>query len=102
VTLDAINVEPTPTIVDLQVTAFAPASFRHPLLERCDARFCLWIVRGKTEKHANPSHALGLLRARRKGPHGCRAAEERNRERQINGEIAPPHLSPSLACAAGT
>src|SRR5262245_59246644 len=59
-------------------------------MERCDAGLSLRIVRSYVHKHADPPHALGLLRAYRERPRGRRAAEQRD-------ELAPAHSITSSA-----
>jgi hypothetical protein len=39
-------------------------------MERCNAGLSFWIVRSREHKHADPPHAFGLLRERRKRPGG--------------------------------
>src|SRR5262249_15392623 len=55
-----------------------------------EAGFCLRIVLGEAQQHANPPHSVALLRARRERPRDCRAADERD-------ELAPPHSITSVA-----
>jgi hypothetical protein len=43
---------------------------------------CYRIVSGEWHEHADPPHPVGLLRARRKRPCRCHAAEQRH-------ELAP-------------
>src|SRR5262245_26494191 len=64
-----------------------PTRLLKPLMERRHERLRLWIVCGQTHKHANPSHALTLLRTRGHRPNGGKATEQTN-------EIAPPHSRP--------
>jgi len=47
------------------------------LVERRDAGLTLWIVGDRAREHADPSHALALLRPRRERPRS-RAAEQRD------------------------
>jgi hypothetical protein len=48
-----------------------------PLQERADASLGIRIVGGEIHEHADPPHALSLLRARRERPRSRRAAEQR-------------------------
>jgi hypothetical protein len=74
-----------PAGVDAHVTANGPTQHRQRLLERPDAGLPLRIVRGGGQEQANAPHPIGLLRARRKWPRRCRAAEQRD-------ELAPFQL----------
>ena len=76
-----------PAGVDAHVAADGPAQLRHRLQECPDAGLIFRIVRGCGQEHADPSHPLGLLRARRKRPRCRRTAEKRD-------ELAPSHVSP--------
>src|SRR5262249_32189025 len=68
-----------PAILDPQVAALAPAQLLQRLLERRE----LGTAGAATAReHADPPHALSLLRASRQRPRGRRAAEQRD-------EIAP-------------
>jgi hypothetical protein len=53
---------------------------------------CYRIVSGEWQKHADPPHPVGLLRARRKRP--CRSAEQRHETGAGRGRdaicLAPP------------
>ena len=64
----------TPAKVDPNIAANGPARFLEALQERREAHLSFRIVRGEVHQHADPPHALGLLRARRERP-GGRAAE---------------------------
>ena len=55
--------------------AIGPAQLRQALQERPDAGLKFRIVRGCGQEHADAPHPLGLLRARRKRPCGCRASQ---------------------------
>jgi hypothetical protein len=48
------------------------------LQEYRDAGLLFRIIRSCVHEHADASHALALLGARRERPHGCRAAEKRS------------------------
>src|SRR5215472_17589388 len=87
--LDACSVGASRAIVDLQVAALAPALFLHPLPECRHASYHFRIVCGQAAEHADPPHALALLRTCRERPRGC-AAEQRD-------EVAPFHSITSSA-----
>src|SRR5262249_25884595 len=74
--------------------AVDPAQFLQPAQERRDAGSAFRIVRGGAHQHADASHPLRLLRARRERPRG-RAAEQRD-------EIAPPNHSITSSARAST
>jgi hypothetical protein len=71
VKLYAFRIGTSPMIIDLQVAAFAPAPFLHPLPECHNASLCLRIVYGHPTEHADPPHAIGLLSTRRHRPRRC-------------------------------
>src|SRR6516162_3298798 len=81
----AINVARSPVIVHLDVACFRPTQVLQRLAESRNARLCLRIALGKAHQHADPPHPVGLLRARRERPSGCRAAKQRD-------ELAAHHL----------
>src|SRR5215813_8781721 len=66
-----------PARVDAHIMAVDPAQFPQPAQERRDAGSAFRIVRGGAHEHADTSHLVGLLRARRERPGDGRAAEER-------------------------
>jgi hypothetical protein len=68
----------------------AEYKYRQRLQERSEARLPYRIVRGGGHEHADMSHALAVLRARRERPRGCGAAEE-------SDEIAAFHSITSSA-----
>src|SRR5262245_30216976 len=72
--------------------AVDPAQFPQPAQERRDAGSAFRIVRGGAHEHADTSHLVGLLRARRQRPRR-RAAEQRD-------ELAPLHSITSSARAS--
>jgi hypothetical protein len=74
-----------PAGVDLHIATDDPSQQRQRLLERPDARLPDRIVRSRGREHANAPHPLGLLRARRERPCGCRAAEQED-------EFAPSYV----------
>src|SRR5262249_29770605 len=92
VSANVVGIVRAPTIVDPHVAADGPAKFPEPLQERRIAGLCFRLVRSDGGKHADPPHALALLRARRERPR-CRAAEQRD-------EIAAPHSITSSAMAS--
>src|SRR5262245_46112527 len=67
-----------PASVDAHVTADCPPQLLESLQERPDASLKFRIVRGCGQEHANTPRSLGLLRARRQRPRGCRTAEQRD------------------------
>ena len=82
---DAPGVGAAPAIVDAGVAAVGPPQLLQRLPERREIGLHCWIVLGERIQHANPSDAVGLLRARREGPRCRRAAEQRD-------ELAPFHV----------
>jgi hypothetical protein len=79
---EAVEIARAPAVFDAHVAADVPAAFLQPLRERGDPRQRIRIVRASTHEHADPPHALALLRARGKRPSRRSTAEERD-------EIAP-------------
>src|SRR5262249_39630888 len=79
---DASCITLRPAIIDLDITALAPAEFTEGLLKRLYACLPFGVV-GNRHKYPEPSHPFGL-RARRERPRR-RAAEQRD-------ELAAPHL----------
>src|SRR5262249_32152931 len=75
------------------VAPLDPARLLQPLPKGRAALVCLGIVSRLVHKHADPSHALALLRARRERPHGSRAAKQRD-------ELTPFHSITSSARAS--
>ena len=73
-----------PAIVDPHVLPDDPAQLLQHVQERRHADLHFRIVCDLGREHANPPHAVALLRARPERPSGYRAAEKRD-------EIAPPH-----------
>ena len=82
-----------PSRVDAHILADAPAQYRQPLMERCEAGLKYRIVRGCGLQHADAPHRAGLLRTRHQRPAGRGAAKQRD-------EIAPPHSITSSAIAS--
>src|SRR4029077_1051342 len=72
-----------PASVDLGVTALGPPELLEFLPERRDMGLCFRVGLGIAHQHTNPSHTVGVLRARRDRQRR-RAAEERD-------ELAPFH-----------
>src|SRR5262249_59641429 len=73
-----------PAVFDPHVAADGPAQLGQPLRERRDAFQSSLIAVARAHEHADPPHALPLLRARRERPRG-RAAEQRD-------EVAALHV----------
>src|SRR5262249_22020495 len=74
--------------------AVDPAQFLQPAQERRDAGSAFRIVRGGAHQHADASHPLPLLRARRDWP-GGRAAEQ-------SDELAALHHSITSSARASS
>src|SRR5262245_55888119 len=74
-----------PTDVDLQVATLAPTELLKSLAKCCQSAQRLLVIVSPRQQHADPPHALGLLRARRERPRHRRAAEQRD-------ELAPPQV----------
>src|SRR5262249_40078301 len=91
VSANVVGIVRAQTIVDPHVAADGPAKFPEPLQERRIAGLCFRLVRSDGGKHADPPHALALLRARRDRP-CCGSATEQH------DEVAPFHypMSPVL------
>src|SRR4029453_13876835 len=68
-----------PASVDLQVAAVAPAQLLQGLCERREAGLSFCIVRGHIHEHADTSHPLALLRARREWPRSCSSTNKCNK-----------------------
>jgi hypothetical protein len=58
-------------------------------MERCDAGLSFRIVRSYVHNHADPPHALCLLRARCERPRGRRAAEHRDERAPVHCPVPP-------------
>src|SRR6516225_4202654 len=67
-----------PAHVDANVASYDPPGLRQRLLERPEPSLKVCIICGDREKHADAPYALSLLPLRRKRPHCCRAAEQRD------------------------
>jgi hypothetical protein len=78
------DVARTPAIDELDIAALDPAERVKGLLENHDPRLAFRVIR-YPHQHAHPPHAIRLLRACRKRPHG-RAAKQRD-------ELPPLHLA---------
>src|SRR5262249_53393546 len=74
-----------PANVDPRVAAADPAQFLQPLPEGRHESPAIRVVLGQIEQHADASHALALLRARRVRPR--RRADERRDERAARHSI---------------
>ena len=85
VSAKAIEIAGAPAVFDPHVAAEGPAQLGQPLRERRDAFQSSLIALDRAHQHADPAHALALLRPRRERPRGS-AAEERD-------ELAPFHCS---------
>src|SRR5262249_16004574 len=70
--------------IDLDIAANHPAQLLEPLPERSGAELSFGIALGVEHQHADPPHALSLLRVRRERPRSSGAAEKRD-------ELAPFH-----------
>src|SRR5262245_17648703 len=88
----AVNVARSPVIVRPDVACFRPTQVLQRLAERRNARLCLRIALGKAHQHADPPHALALLRARRDRP-CCRAAEQRDERAPLHSITSPARAS---------
>src|SRR5262245_31539213 len=73
------------SIIDLNVMAGHPSDRPESLTQRLKIKLCIRIVLSYAQQHADASHPLGLLRARRERQRGRRAAEQRD-------ELAAFHL----------
>src|SRR6266404_1076412 len=75
---DAVDAAVRPALLDPDVATVDPAELLQAFPERGDAGLSLRLVFGNAHKHADASHAVGLLRARGEWPrHRC-ATEKRN------------------------
>src|SRR5262249_28730387 len=82
-----------PTRLDSHVLAEAPTRLLHPLQKRPKPRLKFRIIRCRSQDHADPSHALGLLRMKPK-------RQSSRRARNNSDKIPPPHSITSLARAS--
>src|SRR6516164_4218120 len=77
--LHSIWIAGSPAIVDVKVEALLPPQLVECLAERFDAQWRFRIVLGKSQQHADPTDAIGLLRTcgdwPRKRRRGHRTAE---------------------------
>jgi hypothetical protein len=83
----------SPAPVDTNVAALDPTKTSKRFPKCSDEALALPVTLRKSHQHADPSHPLRLLRARRERPRGRRAAEERD-------EIASFHSITSSARAS--
>src|SRR5262245_45842838 len=90
-----IGIAASPTKLDVHVAAVGPPQLLQPLLQCGDATLSLWIALGEDGEHADPPHAVRLLRARRERPSNRRAADERD-------EIAAPDHSITSSARASS
>src|SRR6516225_2160550 len=74
----ALDIVLAPAGVDPHIAALVPAQLLQRLQERRDLRLTFRIGGGHVHEHTYAPHALGLLRACRERPRGCRAAEQRD------------------------
>src|SRR5947208_1968523 len=74
-------------IVDADIAALRPSKPFEPMPERREARLVFRIVLGERHEHADPPHAVALLRPRRQRPRRRHAAEK-------GDELAPLHEWP--------
>jgi hypothetical protein len=72
----AIRVAGGPTKVDPDVAAVDPSKRFKSLLDDRDTTLRFWITFGEHQEHADPPHALDLLRARPERPRS-HTAEQR-------------------------
>jgi hypothetical protein len=79
----------TPSIFDPQIAADNPSCFLQSLVKCRHTGLYLGIVRSDTRKHADATHFLTLLRARRERPACRRATDQRD-------ELATLHSITSL------
>src|SRR5262249_52154376 len=87
-----VDVTAGPTKVRPDVAAIGPTQFRKRLRERGDVSLRLGIAFVVRQEHADPPHAVALLRSRSERPCRC-AADERD-------EFAPAHSITSSARAS--
>src|SRR5439155_24161225 len=90
---DAIGIRTSHSIFDLDIAAFRPSQLLQLLPECVHAGLGLHIAPSIAHQHADPAHALALLRARRERPRRSRAAEKRD-------EIATFHHSITSSASA--
>src|SRR5262249_43801877 len=87
VSLNALGIDPTPSIVDFHVTAVCPAQLLKALQERFDPGLELRIVRRCVQEYADaPRRLPTLLRISGERP-SRRTSDQRD-------ELSPPHCSP--------
>src|SRR5262249_20633112 len=85
----------SPASVDARIAALGPAQLLQRLYERRGASLPFGTVSGKVHEHADATNPIGLLRARRERPRGCRAAKK-------EGELAPPNHSITSSARASS
>ena len=76
---DLVSIGRAPASVDPHVAADGPSQQRQLLQERPDPGLIFRIIRGCGQEHADPTHTLTLLRARRERP-SCRSSAEKRDE----------------------
>src|SRR5262249_2275839 len=82
---NTLGIPCTPACVDPQVCTDGPPQLLQALRERHEAGLSFRIVCGEGQEHADATHPIKLLRARREWPCGCCAADKRD-------ELAPSHV----------
>jgi hypothetical protein len=82
----AVGVAASPTVFNLKISTFGPSQLLEFLLEYREPGWAFGVGLGKAHEHADPPHALGLLRLGRERPRR-RAAKE-------GDEVASSHGSP--------
>src|SRR5262249_8577366 len=90
-----IGVAEAPLKIDLNIAADGPAALLESIPERCGAELTFRIILGVEHQHADASHALALLGARRQRPRRRRTAEQRD-------ERAPSHHSITSSARASS
>ena len=92
-----INVAGRPAVLDFHIASVAPAQVLQPLPKRHDLVLRDRIACSQAHQHADLTHALGLLRARRERPRRRRAAKQRDELAPVAVGIRvtshPPHRS---------
>jgi hypothetical protein len=87
-----VDIAGGPTNVHPQITAIDPTQLLKPLRERGEPGLRLGIGFAQCHEHADPPHAVGLLRPRRERPSDRRAAHQRD-------ELPSPHSITSSVIA---
>src|SRR5262249_60523682 len=95
-----IRVEAGPPLFDPNMPPGDPARLREPLQKRPDPGLKFRIVRGCRQQHADPPHALALLRSRPDRPRRRRATEQRD-ELAAHDLRAHSITSSAATCSVG-